>query len=77
MEWLIQNCATIVIGAILLVAVILAVRSMIKTKKVEAVMAGVRVAAAVPAIAPAVIRMPRKVWRSLCKRPIVIAGSQT
>lgn len=33
LEWLIQNCATTVIGAILLVAVILAVRSMIKTEK--------------------------------------------
>ncbi len=33
LEWLIQNFATIVIGAILLAAVIFAVRSMIKTKK--------------------------------------------
>lgn len=37
LEWLIQNCATIVIGAILLAAVILAIRSMIETKKEEAV----------------------------------------
>lgn len=40
-------------------------------------MAVVRVVAAVPEMAPAVIRMPRKVRRSLCKRPIVITGSRT
>lgn len=33
LEWLVQNLATIVIGAVLLAAVILAVRSMVKTRK--------------------------------------------
>lgn len=61
LEWLIQNYATIVIGAILLVAVILAIKSVIKTKKAEAVIAGVPVVKAVPAMTPAAIGMLRKV----------------